>query len=69
MIEEYCIEKDIINEVEETPTAETVDVLRLKLEFETEEQRLEREEAREKVQKSCNAEKVLQNTQLAAQLA
>ena len=41
--EEHCIEHDIINEVEEKPTAETVEVLKLKLEFEREEQRLARE--------------------------
>ena len=75
MIEEYCL-----NEVEENPTVETVEVVRLTLEFECEERRLEREEqqleqeqaqrAREVVeaeaQKACHAEKALQAAQLAA---
>ena len=45
LIEDHCVENDIIDEVEETPTAETAEVLRLKLEFECEERRLAREEA------------------------
>ena len=40
LIEDHCVTNDIIDEVEETPTAETVEVLRLKLEFEREERRL-----------------------------
>ena len=44
LIEEYCIENEIIDEVEENPTEETVEVVKLKLEFEHEERRLEREE-------------------------
>ena len=47
LIEDHCVENDIINEVEEKPTAETEDVLRLKLEFEHEEQPLAREKALE----------------------
>ena len=45
MIEEHCVQQDIIDEVKEKPTAETVEVLKLKLEFEREEWRLECEEA------------------------
>ena len=45
LIKDYCVEYNIIDEVEEKPTAETADVLRLKLEFEREEQRLASEEA------------------------
>ena len=37
LIEDHCVENDKINEVEETPTAETAEVLRLKLEVEHEE--------------------------------
>ena len=66
MIEDYCIENNIINELEEKPTAETVeiaDVLRLKLKFEREEWRLVCEEA----QRAHDAKKALQDAQLAAQ--
>ena len=56
MIEEHCVEHDIIDEVEENPTVGTAEVLKLKLEFEREERRLARE-----------AEKALQDEQLAAQ--
>ena len=48
MIENYCIDNDLIDEIEEKPTAETAEtaeVLKLKLEFEHEEQRLAWEEA------------------------
>ena len=38
LIENYCVDNDIINEVEEKPIAETVEVLKLKLEFEHGEQ-------------------------------
>ena len=61
LIEDHCVENDIIDEVEEKPTAE---VLRLKLDFEHEEQRLAREEA----QKARDAEKTLQDAQFAARL-
>ena len=54
LIEEHCIEHDIINEVEEKPTAETAEVLKVKLEFEREERRL-----------ACEAEKALQDAQFA----
>ena len=37
LIENYCINNDIIDEEEEKPTAETAEVLKLKLEFEREE--------------------------------
>ena len=42
LIEEHCVEHDIIDEVEEKPTAKTAEVLKLKLEFEHEEWRLAR---------------------------
>ena len=38
LIEKYCVKNNIINEVEEKPTVETEEVLKLKLEFEHEEQ-------------------------------
>ena len=44
LIEDHCIENDIIDEVEEKPTAETAKVLKLKLEFQREERRLVCEE-------------------------
>ena len=65
LIENYCIDNDIIDEVEEKPIAETAEIVRLKLDFEHEERRLAREEARE----ACEAEKALQDAQLAAQFA
>ena len=79
MIEDHCIENDIIAEVEETLTAETAEgrgkpncgnceVLRLKLEFEREERRKERKEAqraRKAAEKACNVEKALPDAQLA----
>ena len=37
LIENYCIDNDIINEVEEKPIAETAEVVKLKLEFQREE--------------------------------
>ena len=40
------LENDIIDEVEEKPIAETVEEVKLKLEFECEERRLEHEERR-----------------------
>ena len=55
LIEEYCIEHDIIDEVEKNITEETAEVLRLKLEFE------ERRLTREEVQRACDAEKALQD--------
>ena len=63
LIENYCIDNDIIDEVEEKPIAETAEVLKLKLEFQHEEGRLAREEA----QRAREAEKALQDAQLAAQ--
>ena len=56
LIKDHCVEHDIINEVEEKPIVETAEIVRLKLDFEREERRLARE-----------AEKALQDAQLAAQ--
>ena len=56
LIKDHCVEHNIIDEVEEKPIAETVEIVRLKLDFEREERRLARE-----------AEKALQDAQLAAQ--
>ena len=56
LIKDHCVEHDIIDEVEEKPIAETAEIVRLKLDFEREERRLSRE-----------AEKALQDAQLAAQ--
>ena len=56
LIKDYCVEHDIIDEVEEKPIAETAEIVRLKLDFQQEERRLARE-----------AEKALQDAQLAAQ--
>ena len=58
MIKDQCVENDIIDEVEEKPTAETAEVLKLKLEIEREERRLERDETRD-------AQKALQDAQFA----
>ena len=63
LIKDHCVENDIIDEVEEKPIAETAEIVRLKLDFEREERRLEREEA----QRAREAEKALQDAQLAAQ--
>ena len=54
MIKNYCVENDIIDEVEEKPIAETAEIVSLKLDFEQEERRLARE-----------AEKALQDAQFA----
>ena len=56
LIKDHCVQHDIIDEVEEKPIAETAEIVRLKLDFEREERRLARE-----------AEKALQDAQLAAQ--
>ena len=62
LIEEHCVKHDTISEVEEKPTAETAEVVRLKLEFESEERRLEeaceeakraRDEADAEAPKAC----------------
>ena len=45
LIKDHCVEHNIIDEVEEKPIAETAEIVRLKLDFEREERRLEREEA------------------------
>ena len=55
LIENYCIDNDIIDEVEEKPNAETAEIVRLKLDFEREEQRLAREEAHEEAQRAREA--------------
>ena len=60
-IKDHCVENDIIDEVEEKPTAETAEVLKLRLEIEREERRL----AREKAQRARDAEKALQDAQFA----
>ena len=79
LIKDHCVKNDIIDEVEEKPTEETAEVLKLKLEFEREERRLEREEQRlereeaqrvreaaeAEAQKARNAEKALQDVKLA----
>ena len=61
LIKDHCFENDIIDEVEEKPTAETAEVLKLRLEIEREERRLAREEA----QRARDAEKALQDAQFA----
>ena len=63
LIKDHCVENNIIDEVEEKPIAETAEIVRLKLDFEREERRLEREEA----QRAREAEKAIQDAQLAAQ--
>ena len=60
LIKDHCVENDIIDEVEEKPTAETAEVVKLKLEFQCEEWRLEHEERRlelEEAQKAHDAKK------------
>ena len=75
LIKDHCVENNIINEVEEKPIAETVEVVRLKLDFEREGRRLAREaaqraqrarEAAEAEAQKARAEKALQDAQLAA---
>ena len=61
LIKDHCVENDIIDEIEEKPTAETAEVLKLRLEIEREERRLAREEA----QRARDAEKALQDAQFA----
>ena len=51
LIKDHCVEHDIVDEVEEKPT---VEIVRLKLDFEREERRL-----------ACEAEKALQDAQFA----
>ena len=71
LIENYCVDNNIIDEIEEKPTVETAEVLKLKLKFEHEEQRLAHEEAQRahiaveaEVQRARDAEKALQDAQL-----
>ena len=61
LIKDHCVENDIIDQVEEKPTAETAEILKLKSDFEREERLLACEEA----QRARDAEKALQNAQLA----
>ena len=61
LIKDHCVESDIIDEVEEKATAETAEILKLKLEIEREERRLAHEEA----QRARDAEKALQDAQFA----
>ena len=61
LIKDHCVENDIIDEVEEKPTAETAEVLKLRLEIEREERRLAREEA----QRARDAENALQDAKFA----
>ena len=61
LIKDHCVKNDIIDEVEEKPTAETAEVLKLRLEIEREERRLAHEEA----QRARDAEKALQDAQFA----
>ena len=56
LIKDHCVEHDIIDEVEEKPTVETAEIVRLKLDFEHEERRLAREEACEEAQRAREAE-------------
>ena len=56
-IKDHCVEHNIIDEVEEKPIAETAEIVRQKLDFEREERRLAREEAREEAQRARDAEK------------
>ena len=58
LIEDQCIKNNIIDEVKEKPIVETAEVVRLKLEFQQEEWRLEAQRAHE-------AEKALQDAQFA----
>ena len=44
LIKGHCVKNDIVDEVEEKPTVETAEVLKLKLEIEREERRLASEE-------------------------
>ena len=60
LIKDHCVENDIIDEVEEKPIVETAEVVKLKLEFQREERRLEPEEQRlerEEAQKARDADK------------
>ena len=64
LIKDHCVENNIIDKVEEKPIAETVEVVKLKLEFQLEERRLAREEAQRareaaeaEAQKARDAEK------------
>ena len=66
LIKDHCVENNIIDEVEKKPIAETAEKVRLKLDFEHEQRRLACEEAREEAQRASDAEKALQDAQLAA---
>ena len=64
LIKDHCVENNIIDEVEEKPIVETVEIVRLKLDFEHEKWRLAREKAREEAQRAREAKKALQDAQL-----
>ena len=68
LIKDHCVENNIIDEVEEKPIAETAEIVRLKLDFECEEQQLAHEEAGEEAQRAPEAEKALQDAQKARDL-
>ena len=53
LIEDHCVENNIIDEAEEKPIAETAEIVRLKLDFE------------QLAQRACEAEKALQDAQFA----
>ena len=55
LIKDHCVENNIIDEVEEKPIVETAEIVRLKLDFESEERRLAREEA-QKAREAAEAE-------------
>ena len=60
LIKDHCVKNDIIDEVEEKPIVEIGEVVKLKLEFQCEEWRLDHEEwrlEREEAKKACDAEK------------
>ena len=73
LIKDHCVQNNIIDEVEEKPTAETAEVLKLR--FEHKERRLVREKAREEAQragdtaeaeaqKACEAARELRQAEL-----
>ena len=64
LIENYCIDNDIINELEENPTAEMAEVLKLTLEFEREEAQKAREAAEAEAQKARETARELRLSEL-----
>ena len=70
LIENYCLDNDIIDEVEEKPSVENVEVLKLKLEFQHEERRLAHEEAvRARESAESEAERAFEAVEAKAQRA